>query len=197
MSRVLEINTCLLKILRRSDRNELRQLVDTFTDTGLLFRKLSTPDHQIIYGRRGTGKTHAIRYISEQVKSKPEISIFIDMRNVGSEGGLYSDPSLSLSERGTRLLVETLKTIHDGVREFIHSDIEKYNLGVNGPLLNDFLECITQTKIVGTHKYEEKYKEKISDEMKFGIKGSPTQPSLFSVGLEVNASEIEENEKIT
>lgn len=194
MSRLIEINSCFLKILRRSDRNDPKQLVDTFTDTGLLFHKLSTTDHQIIYGRRGTGKTHAIRYVSEKIKSKDDISILIDMRNVGSDGGIYSDESVSLSERGTRLLVETLKTIHDGIREFIHNDIEKNNLGTTGPILNQLLESITQTKVVGTKKIEHKNKQKQSSTDSTEIKIKPFQPALFEIAMADQSSSDDESE---
>lgn len=192
MNRILEINSCLLKILRRSDRNDPKQLVQTFTDTGLLYRKLSTTDHQIIYGRRGTGKTHAIKCLAEKIKEVNQLSIFIDMRNVGSEGGIYSDTSLEISDRGTRLLVETLKTVHDGIREYVHKDIENNNLGINGPLLNNLLESITQTKIIGTKKFESSYREKVSTGQQFGIKLSPFQPSLFSSDFQSSDNSDEE-----
>ena len=43
-------------------------LVETFVDAGTLFASLASPDHQILSGRRGTGKTHALSYLEAQLR---------------------------------------------------------------------------------------------------------------------------------
>ena len=54
------INRAFMQLVRRSDRLDRNRLVETFVDVGPLFTLLSSADHQIIFGRRGTGKTHAL-----------------------------------------------------------------------------------------------------------------------------------------
>ena len=56
-----EINKSLLGIVKRAEKQSIEQLVATFVDIGPLFKILSNIDHQILYGRRGTGKTHAFK----------------------------------------------------------------------------------------------------------------------------------------
>lgn len=56
----------LLLLPKRAETSERSALVETFVDSGSLLTLLSSKDHQIIYGRRGTGKTHALLYLHEK-----------------------------------------------------------------------------------------------------------------------------------
>jgi hypothetical protein len=116
------LNLAFMKMTRRAEMNDRSKLVSTFVDAGSLFTLLSSFDHQVIYGRRGTGKTHAFLYLAETVASKGDIPVYIDMRNIGSSGGLYTDSSISLAERATRLLLDTLSTFSDTIYEFVLED---------------------------------------------------------------------------
>lgn len=107
------INLALMRLTKRAEMSDPRVLVETFVDTGMLQTMLASRDHQIIYGRRGTGKTHALLYLSETKRTAREIPIFVDMRTIGSSVGLFADDSVPLSERATRLLRDTLAAIHD------------------------------------------------------------------------------------
>jgi hypothetical protein len=109
------INDALVQVQRRAERVEAARLVATFVEAGSLFTLLSSPDHQVIYGRRGTGKTHALKYLGEDVRRKGDHSIYVDMRTIGSNGGLYADTNILITERGTRLLVDTVVAIHEGL----------------------------------------------------------------------------------
>lgn len=65
------INSALMKLLRRAEgATSSELLVETFVDAGPLFTLLSSPDHQIAYGRRGTGKTHALIYLRSKLESR-------------------------------------------------------------------------------------------------------------------------------
>jgi Cdc6-like AAA superfamily ATPase len=57
------INTAFMKLAKRAESKDRAKLVETFVDAEPLLTLLSTTDHQIIYGRRGTGKTHALLYL--------------------------------------------------------------------------------------------------------------------------------------
>jgi hypothetical protein len=63
-----QINAAFLGVQRRAEAVDRQTLVQTFVDIGPLFKVLSSRDHQIVYGRRATGKTHALLYLSEQEK---------------------------------------------------------------------------------------------------------------------------------
>ena len=63
------INQSIFKLVKRAEKYEKEHLVKTFVDVGPLFTLLRNPDHQIIYGRRGTGKTHALSFLENELSS--------------------------------------------------------------------------------------------------------------------------------
>jgi hypothetical protein len=109
------LNRAFLKLQKRADQTAVATLVETFVDVGPLFTMLAVPDHQILFGRRGTGKTHALTYLADDVTNRGQVAVFIDMRTIGSTGGVYGDPNLPTTERGTRLLLDTLAAIQDAL----------------------------------------------------------------------------------
>jgi hypothetical protein len=112
------LNRALLRLPKRAEQHDPRKLVETFVDVGALFTMLSSVDHQVIYGRRGTGKTHAMSFLADEVHRAGDLAISVDMRTIGSTGGIYSDTSLPITERGTRLLLDTLVALHDGLVDY-------------------------------------------------------------------------------
>src|SRR5271166_5670996 len=97
------VNTAFVGISRRAEAVDRKTLVQTFVDLGPLIPVLSSRDHQIVYGRRGTGKTHALLYVTEQLKTDRTIPVYVDLRNMGSSGGMYSDTQIPVTQRATRL----------------------------------------------------------------------------------------------
>ncbi|HEU4411745.1 MAG TPA: hypothetical protein VFS43_41260 [Polyangiaceae bacterium] len=109
------VNAALMRLPVRAERNDVATLTATFVDAGPLFTLLSSSNHQILYGRRGTGKTHALNYLAEYVRSRGDHAVYLDLRRLGSTGGLYEDSSVSPQERATRLLVDVLREITNGI----------------------------------------------------------------------------------
>jgi hypothetical protein len=144
-------NTALMKLRRRAEAGgDEEMLVQTFVDVGPLFTLLKSDDHQILYGRRGTGKTHALAYLRARVEDAGDVAALVDLRTIGSTGGIYSDPTLPVSERGTRLLMDVLGQVHDALTDFT------LRLAENGDnvtealsLLDRFGEAITEVRVVG------------------------------------------------
>jgi Cdc6-like AAA superfamily ATPase len=64
------VHKALLNFNKRAERASSEILVSNFVDSEPLFDLLSTPNNQIIYGRRGTGKTHALKYLAESVERR-------------------------------------------------------------------------------------------------------------------------------
>ena len=109
---VRAIHRALMRFNKRAERNNDEQLVATFVDSEPLYDLLSTENNQVIYGRRGTGKTHAFKYHSEQVYNESAASVYIDLRSVGSNGSIYSDTSRSLAERASTLVLDVLGALY-------------------------------------------------------------------------------------
>jgi Cdc6-like AAA superfamily ATPase len=106
-----DLNTILLKLAKRAETNNKRYIIESFVDVGPLFTLLSNRDNQILLGRRGTGKTHVLGYLANQIQDSGRVVVQLDMRTIGSTGGIYADQALSIPERATRLLADTLGAI--------------------------------------------------------------------------------------
>jgi hypothetical protein len=150
-----KLNNALLRLSKRAESVERQKLVETFVDTGALRTLSMGKDHQLIYGRRGTGKTHALLYLAETVQSKGDLAVYVDMRTVGSTGGIYADSSLPLAERATRLIADTLTSVHEALLEAaIHG--KGLDLGQVGPALDDFASAISEVVVKGEVEEETK-----------------------------------------
>ncbi|AAR35750.1 hypothetical protein KVP06_11920 [Geobacter sulfurreducens] len=149
------INTILLRLAKRAETYNQQHIINSFVDVGPLFTLLSNPDNQILFGRRGTGKTHVLGYLANEVQRDGVIAIQLDMRTIGSTGGIYSDPRLTLPERATRLLVDTLCAIHDRILTEGLEKAEEYDLSALGPLLDNFIDAATNVVVEGTVEVQE------------------------------------------
>lgn len=142
------INKLLLKLPKRAERATNAQLVASFTDAGSLLASLANNDHQIIFGRRGTGKTHVLSKLFADAIDVNDLAIQVDLRTVGSTGGIYADPTLPLSERATRLIADLLGFIHDGLMAQALDD-DSVDLGSAQRTLDAFRVSIAQVSVVG------------------------------------------------
>lgn len=189
-----EINTAILKLKKRAEKYSMDQLVDTFVDIGSLFTLLLNTDHQILYGRRGTGKTHVLTYLCSKIKKNNDCPIYIDLRLIGSTGGLYSDRNISFSERATRLLIDVFTAIHDQIIEFaVENTSDSIHMGVIGPLLEELSSAISQIQITGeiTKEVSKESNSENSNKSTFNIGGTP---SISLTGG--NASSVKSGERI-
>lgn len=143
-----EINTVFIKLAKRAEKIDPNMLVSTFVNVGPLFVVLDTYDNQVLFGRRGTGKTHAFKYLKEK-RSEKDIVIYVDLRNIGSSGGIYSDLRLGIAERATRLLDDTLAEIHNELVTIAIENKFGIDLSILGPKLDDLATAITQVKVIG------------------------------------------------
>jgi len=143
-------NLAFLRIAKRAERQDDEVLQRTFVDFGSVFTALSSIDHQIVFGRRGTGKTHLLSVLRQAKQANGELAIQLDMRNLGSAGGVYADPSIPITQRATRLLVDVLAAIHGQLLEQAVEHDGPINLGVAGSALDEFFDAHRAVKVVGT-----------------------------------------------
>jgi len=153
-----EINNLFLKLSKRAETYDKEHLVKTFVNVGPLFTILSNKDHEILYGRRGTGKTHALAYLGDSIKKNNDIVINIDLRTIGSNGGIFSDSTIPITERATRLLIDTIAYVHDGIiNVIIEDDSEAYDLSRLSPLSDKLSESISDIRIGGEVEINESF----------------------------------------
>jgi hypothetical protein len=185
---------------KRAESVDPSKLVQTFVDIGPLFAVLSSNDHQVVFGRRGTGKTHALLYVAETVKKIGTIPIYIDLRSIGSSGGLYSDSRLPLGQRATRLLLDVLASIHESLLQHLVLENQIVDLSLVGPILDELGSAITEVEVVGDVEQETRKKAGTTDERSSGLRlsvsGVPKLDTSSSVKIQ-SSSEIERNLKQT
>lgn len=174
-----DINQAIFKLVKRAEKQDTKHLVDTFVDVGPLFTLLQNKDHQIIYGRRGTGKTHALNFLMNDLSSKGHIPVYIDMRNIGSNGGIYTDLKLSITERATRLLIDTYSLIHDQILEYVLLNDSVCDLSRYGPLLDELAQSISEIEVTGQVEIENTKSNNATEKSETGLNFSIKD---FSVG---------------
>ncbi|MGV8803860.1 MAG: ORC-CDC6 family AAA ATPase [Polaromonas sp.] len=142
-------NLAFLRIAKRAERQDDDVLQKTFVDFGSVMTVVSSIDHQVIFGRRGTGKTHLLTVFRQSRRAAGEIAIQIDMRNLGSSGGIYADSSIPLPQRATRLLIDVLAVIHGNLLEQAIENDALINLGVTGSALDELFIAHSTVRVVG------------------------------------------------
>jgi hypothetical protein len=155
-----EVHKTLISFNKRAERSSNDLLVATFVDSAPLYDLLSTQNSQVIYGRRGTGKTHALKFLSEQVVKKGDLAIYLDLRSVGSNGSIYGDVSRNLAERASTLILDVLRAVYD---ELLQTAVGQIDSALNPEQItvriDDLAAAISRVEITGETKTQEKITE--------------------------------------
>ncbi|WP_150138939.1 ORC-CDC6 family AAA ATPase, partial [Candidatus Enterovibrio escicola] len=192
-----QVKELLFQIAKRAERKSDEYLVKSFVPLGHISTFLKTEENQVIQGRRGTGKTHFLKYLKNEVQKKGDIVVEVDMRTMGSTGGIYSDASISFSERATRLLSDTLCAIRESILEqtvVTHcSDLSKIV-----PLLDSFAELSTNIVIDGdvaienskgvSNESSDMHKAVIGNMSKFSIEGAKTNKAASNEASKMSSA---------
>lgn len=187
----MSINKAFIKLSKRAEKVSPSILSETFVDAGMLIDLLEVDDSQIIFGRRGTGKTHALLYFAEKKRLENEVPIFIDMRVIGSSTGIFFDTKIPLAERATRLLRDTLSAIHEKLLDIASQDESPIDLSLSGEYLDALIDAATQVSVVGNSILSKDLIEKTYGEDGFGLK---LNASLQDAGLSFNAKDSNKRE---
>ena len=114
-----KLQAAVSRIMQRSERQtDSTKLVNTYVDVGLL-PQLHNRNHQIFYGRRGTGKTHVMKVLEKRFLDDRDLTVvYIDCRTLGSTTQ-FSDESLPMARRCLALFRDFLLAIHHALLEHI------------------------------------------------------------------------------
>lgn len=105
-------------LLERSERQvDLEHVAATFVDPGIAMR-LDNNNNQILYGRRGTGKTHALRVLQRNAQlTRDELPVYVDMRKLGSSA-LWEDANSPAFMRVSNLLKDVLSELQFALLDY-------------------------------------------------------------------------------
>jgi hypothetical protein len=174
-----QINNGLLRVDKRAEKMDESLLEGTFVPIPQIDSMLSTAEHHVLYGRRGTGKTHTLRRLEQQRRLKGGAALYIDLRYIGSESGLYSDQALPLATRATTLLIDVVTTIHESLLDLTLSD-ERFTdkLSDLSPALDLLVNAASNVRVQGDVERETTQTSERSDGEKGGFTISATPSSL-------------------
>ncbi|MDX3776791.1 ORC-CDC6 family AAA ATPase [Streptomyces europaeiscabiei] len=163
------INRALNLVPKRAESRQTEQLRDTFVDSGVAI-VLESVDHQVLYGRRGTGKTHALRYLATEVKRNGDIPVYLDLRTVGSPEGLFLGEEVKPTERASRLLVDLLNQFHDALMgEALEDDVLIENTSLVTKL-DQLLDSISTVRVSGEVEVLKEGEKTDTDKSTFAVR---------------------------
>jgi hypothetical protein len=177
---------------RSESRQEERKIVQTFVDVGIL-AQLTNQNHQIVYGRRGTGKTHVLQVLANRFRENRDNTVmYIDGRTLGSTSQ-YSDSSVTLTHRCTSLFRDLLNEVYNAVLDHIineprdKAEVALSNLDEFGKVATEPFRTATEEIVTG--------KEKGKTQQRTTFDASIGPPKGVQVGAHLGGLETSETER--
>ena len=117
-----ELNAMIIKVARRAETVPDDLLREAFVPVGSLLTHLASPQSQVLFGRRGTGKTHLLRYLRDLKAAEGALAIYVDLRKIGSPEDVFSRDQDDFLDQATGLLIDLIEHIHNAVCDYVLDD---------------------------------------------------------------------------
>lgn len=184
----MTVQDAILQIQLRADKWDENSIVESFVKVGALIPLLDSENNQIIFGRRGTGKTHVLRYFKSIKDGQNDCCIFVDLRKIGSSNSIYADQSLPIEQRALRFFIDIIKVLSDEIISYIIMSDERKEAYLSEiiPLLDQLNQTWTKSAIMGEVVSESSIVDKSSQEFNSGLSFSPS-----NCGLNISTKESE------
>lgn len=143
------VNAHVTRMAKRAEKAPAEVLRDSFVPVPSLLAQLMSNEHQVLYGRRGTGKTHLLRYLQSRQDADGALVVYLDLRNVGAAEDVFATGQESFAEHATRLLVDVLEGVHTQVLDQLVTDRWSSHLTEVSVALDRLAEAATQVRVVG------------------------------------------------
>ncbi|WP_213807541.1 hypothetical protein [Granulicella sp. dw_53] len=185
------IQKAVANIKQRSEKQrDIQKSLESFVDLGVI-PQIATENNQIVYGRRGTGKTHLFNYLGAELSKTPQAKVvYIDCRTLGSSSQ-FSDFTLPIEHRCLALFKDILAEVHDALLERI---IETPTQHANEVLdLLSRLEAAVMQPIVDRRigSLSSKVQSGSEDLISLGLTGKPVEVSV-NLGFQTKKSSATE-----
>ena len=148
-----ETTLAVSKIRQRAERQtDLRRLIESYVDSGIV-PQLINENHQIVFGRRGTGKTHVFQVLRSVFEKNRFCVAYIDCRTLGSSSQ-FTDRDLPIGRRCLALFRDFLSPLYNELIEHI-IEFQTGNPETALEYADEFLKASTQpTTIFETKEIE-------------------------------------------
>lgn len=193
------INEAVQRLRLRAERSEVgvnpkdegKVLAESFVDTGLL-APLDTENNQVVYGRRGTGKTHMLRYLAERHRVNKDCVCYIDCRTLGS-ASLFLDSTKPLVDRTLALFRDVMITLNHTILEHAGRFARTPDVAGVVDSSNDLLAALTfSMSRVQPKGFEQTLEASQSSKASIGLAIQSMLPTLQAEG----GSESKHSEKV-
>jgi hypothetical protein len=187
--------TTLLRALQEVEKRAERvhddeAVMSTYVESGSLVDALMASDNGTIAGRRGTGKTHALRYLAERERQKDNFVIYIDVdKDLGSTEGIYGDTNIPLAERASRLLIDVLAVIHERLLEVAFANGDEQLIALLERVLDHFGEVLVAAEVESERSSESGAESTSNAGLEAGVSRTPGLKLTMSSGESLRASE--------
>ena len=176
------IKQAIIDVTLRADKGEDDALINSFVEVGSVIPLLKSKNDYVLYGRRGSGKTHVLKYLQHKLTEEGDICLYIDLRTIGSSASLYADSSIPFSQRTNRLMIDVVTEISNQLAAQINyllpdnvNTFQKLN-----DLLNAFPQAWTEEVYSQNIRVEESTNYDSSSGTSTAIKLSPNPEINFS-----------------
>lgn len=151
MDEFSDINKVWTKLPRRAEREvNLGKITQSFTAVPAVIEQLSAKEAGVVFGRRGTGKTHAMRYLAARRTEAGDAAVYLDLKQIGSTHDIYTADE-PLHVRATHLLQDVVEAFHGGLLKLIVDDgLLADHLTQLSPALDQVVEAATKIVIQGS-----------------------------------------------
>jgi hypothetical protein len=166
-----ELRAAVRRVKPRADRQpEPWRLTATFVDPGIS-EQLDNPNNQIVFGRRGTGKTHVLRVVTDLLSTvENAMVVYVDVRTLGSST-VFEDAERSLSIRTTSLIKDVFEPIHSALLERATSPAAT---NVDFECLDRLADAITRSILSDERRHIEHTRDSAStDSVSVSLKAGP------------------------
>lgn len=188
------ISRAISSISQRAERIlDDNKVVKTYVEVGIL-PQISNTNNQIIYGRRGTGKTHLFRYLENDLKAN-SITVYLDCRTLGSAAD-YNNPSIALSKRCISLFKDIVDELYDKALHFIAYEAPKDAEKAIEALDNISLATRFKVNEVTAKEITERSLEKSSNESGVSLSINPKDLINLTLGdKDITGTDVEKTTK--
>jgi Cdc6-like AAA superfamily ATPase len=149
-----ELNTLLMRVSKRAENAPDEVLRDSFVPVPALLAQLEVPEHHVLFGRRGTGKTHWLRFLQARADEAGALAVYVDLRKIGSPDDVAASSAVDFAQRCSALLIDVIEHIHARVYDAVIADrwsdrLEEISVG-----LDALAAAATQIQVVGEAEIE-------------------------------------------
>lgn len=189
------------KVIKRAENLTPKEQAESYVSIGNIEGTLLNRDNRVIFGRRGTGKTHILAYLANTLEKNGELPILIDFRTIGSNSSLYSDTNKSVAHRATHLIRDFIDALSIRFMELYtdgHKNFSKFDLSAELQELQDSVSTVRIVEqITETERTRKTNDQSVSGSFGTELAVSPLAASLKGHGEANKASGDEIQYQIT